>query len=80
MKKPLKAEVNDLIKRINKGVKFDSLSIFVIDDISSTLFSFKPYKYLNEEKDELNSLPCSPEKSRVLLHLLSLGLKKKNLV
>ena len=71
MKMPAKSDVSDLIKKIDLYLsKNDSLDIVAISDISSTLFRFKPYKFINEETDELTPLPYSPEKSSILLHLI----------
>lgn len=72
MKRPQRSEMNDLIHRMNGYFAMsDTLSLIAISDISSTTFRFNPYRYLDEDTNELTSKPYSPEKSAILLELLT---------
>lgn len=79
MKKPLQSEVIELENFIEEILKKeDTLSISSIAEISNKIFSFKPYRYLDDIDDRLNHKAYSPEKSQILIKLLSSNLDIKS--
>lgn len=79
MKKPTKEEILNVENVIKKYLEEeDSLSTKALFEINRLLFAFKPYRYLDEINDTLNSVPYSPEKSQILLWLLQEDIDKES--
>jgi len=79
MKKPARSEVIELEKLIDANLTNDGeLPLEAIAELSSRLFVFKPYHYLDDQKDQLNEFPYSQEKSRILLKTLEVSINEES--
>ncbi|MEO0683624.1 MAG: hypothetical protein AAFY76_00905, partial [Cyanobacteria bacterium J06649_11] len=79
MKKPLFSEVEEVESLLGElEVGDDTLSVDFLIEIRNRMYSFRPYRYLDERQDELNEFAYSPERSRIFIKILRLHLSEIN--